>query len=76
MELINNLLYFREQKGLSQRDVASYLDISQAQYWKHETGKSLLNAHQIVLLCELYNVSPNELLGWRGVYEVATKDLD
>ena len=73
---VNNLLKFREEKKLSQRDVAAYLDISQAQYWKHETGKSILNANQIIKLCELYNVSPNDLLGWRGVYEVATKDLD
>ena len=76
MKNINNLLKFREKSQLSQRDVASYLGLSQAQYWKHETGRSLLNAEQIVKLCELYKVSPNELLGWRGAYEVATKDLD
>lgn len=76
MILVNNLLKLREEKQLTQRDVAAYLGLSQAQYWKLENGKSILNANQIIKLCELYDVSPNDLLGWRGIYEVATKDWD
>lgn len=76
MQNVNNLKRFRVEKKLTQQFVADYLDLSQAQYNKHETGKSTLNANQIIKLCELYNVSPNDLLGWRGIYEVATKELD
>lgn len=72
----NNLKVYRKKKGLNQTEVAEYLGITQTQYSYHETGKSILNANQIIKLCELYNVSPNDLLGWRGIYEVATKELD
>ena len=73
---MNLLKEFRIKNNKTQRDIADILSISQAQYWKHETGKSVLNAEQILKLCELYECSPNDLLGWRGIYEVATKGWD
>lgn len=72
----NNLKELRVKNNYTQEFVAGFMGISQAQYNKHETGRSVLNANQILKLCELYKVSPNDLLGWRGIYEVATKDWD
>lgn len=72
----NKLKELRLKKNFTQEYVAKFMGISQAQYNKHETGKSILNANQILKLCELYNVSPNDLLGWRGIYEVATSNWD
>lgn len=54
----------RESRGFTQQYVADYVDLSQAQYNKYENCKSILKVNQLVKLCDLYNVSPNELLGW------------
>ncbi|CCV63764.1 putative transcriptional regulator [Alteracholeplasma palmae J233] len=73
---MNNLKELRAKLKLTQTDVANFLGITQTQYSLHETGKSILNANQILKLCELYKCSPNELLGWRGIYETSTKEWD
>lgn len=61
---------FRELKGLSQRDVAKIMEISQAQYWHLEKGKSLLNTKQIFQLCNLYDCTPNDLLDFKSQYQI------
>lgn len=67
---------FRESLKMSQRDVASALGIAQAHYWKWEKGKSFPNAKQILLLCELFNCTPNDLFGFKGVYKVVGAKMD
>ena len=76
IEFVNKLKDFRKKNNLTQKDVADYLEVTQSQYSLHELGKSILNANQILKLCELYKCTPNDLLGVKGVYEVATKDWD
>ena len=56
-----NLKEARKFKGLTQSEVAEYLLMSQAQYSRFENGVFELNYHQILFLCELYEISPNEL---------------
>lgn len=62
--------HFRELKGLSQRDVAKILDITQASYWRLEKGISLLNSNQIVKLCNLFECTPNDLLDFKTQYQI------
>lgn len=62
--------YFRELKGLSQRDVAKILEITQASYWRLEKGISLLNSNQIVKLCDLFGCTPNDLLDFKTQYQI------
>lgn len=71
-----NLKEYRLMNNLTQQDVADFLGIAQSQYNKHENGKSLLNARQIIILCELFKCSPNELLGFRGVHTVVASIID
>lgn len=66
---------FRESKGLSQRDVAKIMDISQGQYWHLEKGKSLLNTKQILQLCELYQCTPNDLLDFKSHYQIIMSEV-
>jgi transcriptional regulator with XRE-family HTH domain len=73
---VKSLKEYRLQKQMTQREVAEYLGITQAQYWKHETGKSLLNTKQIIELCHLFGCTPNDLLGFRGVHTVVSGILD
>lgn len=66
---------FREKLNMSQRDVANALQITQAYYWKWENGKGLPNAQQILDLCELFECTPNDLFGIKGVHKVAMEKL-
>lgn len=73
---MNKLRELREQKGLSQRDVAKFMNISQASYWALEKGKSLINSKQIIELCNLYKCTPNDILGFYGVFKYIEGELD
>lgn len=70
-----NIKLFRLENKLSQEHVAGVLKISQSQYSKFERGESLLNHKQIIVLCELYNCTPNDLLGFKGSLAVAIDPL-
>lgn len=53
----------REDRDLSQKDVADYLHISQQCYSKIETGKMDISGERLIMLSRLYNVSADYLLG-------------
>ena len=57
----NVLKESRKLKGLTQKEVASLLLMTQQQYSRFETGKFELNYEQIVKLCEILNITPNDL---------------
>ena len=52
----------RVKKNLTQKDVADYLGIKQQTYSKYEKGSPISN-DIIIKLCELYDISADELLG-------------
>ena len=56
-----NLKEARKLKGYTQKEVAAKLRMTQQQYSRFETGKFELNYDQILILCELYEITPNEL---------------
>ena len=56
-----NLKEARKFKRLTQSEVAEYLLMSQAQYSRFENGVFELNYDQILTLCELYEIQPNDL---------------
>ena len=53
----------REDKGLSQQEIAKIIKTTQQQYSKIETGKSDISGEKLMLLAEFYNVSTDYLLG-------------
>lgn len=57
----NNLKEARKFKGLTQKEVAEQLHMTQQQYSRFENGKFELNYNQILFLCKLYDIKPNEL---------------
>ena len=57
----NNLKEARKFKGLTQKEVAMQLRMTQQQYSRFENGKFELNYSQILFLCKLYEITPNEL---------------
>lgn len=56
-----NIKEVRKFSGLMQKNVALKLFMTQQQYSRFENGKFELNYEQILKLCELYNVTPNDI---------------
>ena len=57
----NNLKAERKIKGYTQREVAEKMGMTQQQYSRFENGVFELNYSQIIFLCHLYDITPNEL---------------
>lgn len=53
----------REDRNLSQSEVAKVICTTQQQYSKIETGKADINGEKLILLAEFYNVSVDYILG-------------
>lgn len=66
---------FRKAAKMTQEEVSEVLKISQAQYSRLEKGKSVLDAKQILILCELFGCSPNDLFGFKGALSVVIDPL-
>jgi len=56
-----NLKEARKFKGLTQSEVAKLMNMTQQQYSRFENGVFELNYGQILTLCDLYDITPNEL---------------
>ena len=56
-----NLKQARKDKGLTQNEVAKIMNMTQQQYSRFENGVFELNYSQIIELCEVYDITPNEL---------------
>lgn len=57
----NNLKQARKYKGLTQKEVAEKFKMTQQQYSRFENGVFELNYMQIIELCELFEITANEL---------------
>ena len=57
----DNLKEARKAKGYTQKEVAGKLLMTQQQYSRFENGVFELNYHQIITLCELLDIAPNDL---------------
>lgn len=53
----------REDRDLTQKQVADYLGTSQTMYARYERGANELPLRHLVSLCRLYHVSADEILG-------------
>ena len=66
VEVGKRLKEARRIAGLTQKEVASKLLMTQQQYSRFENGIFELNYEQIIFLCNLYDVSADFLLGLSG----------
>lgn len=62
MTVGEKLLSLRKKKGLSQEEAANILNVSRQTISKWETDSSTPDFDKIVPICELYEISANELL--------------
>lgn len=54
----------RRFKGLTQKEVADIFHMTQQQYSRFENGVFELNYQQIVEVCKLLEVTPNDIFGF------------
>ena len=57
----NNLKEARKFCKLTQKEVANKMNMTQQQYSRFENGIFQLNYEQILFLCQLYDITPNDL---------------
>ncbi len=53
----------REDRDLSQSDIAKIIKTTQQQYSKIEMGKADISGQKLILLAKFYNVSTDYILG-------------
>ena len=56
-----NLKKARKDINKTQREIAEILHMTQQQYSRFENGVFELNYEQIIQLCKLFNITPNDL---------------
>ena len=54
----------REDKDLTQEDIAKILGTSQKVYTRYETGINKLPITHLITLCEFYNITADYFLGF------------
>ncbi len=60
---IGRLKEIREDKGLTQKDIAKLLKTTQQQYSKYEIGIQMIPVERLIILADYYNTSVDYLLG-------------
>ncbi|MBQ7105758.1 MAG: helix-turn-helix transcriptional regulator [Bacilli bacterium] len=76
MKIEDKLLKLRKEKGLSQEEVADILNVSRQTISKWETGQSSPDFDKIIPLCELYEISCDELLTGKKKEEIVKEEKD
>ena len=59
-----NIRAARKAKGLTQKEVAEKLNITYQQYARYEVGIYELGYQQIKLVCDILDMSPNEMFDY------------
>lgn len=59
----------REDRDLTQADIAKALKTYTTTYRRWETGEREIPTHIVVKLCEFYGVSPEYMLGFTNEYK-------
>lgn len=56
-----NLNFYRLQQGLTQKEMASKLNMVREQYGRYERGITELDYAKIISVCQILNITPNDL---------------
>ncbi len=69
-EMLRNI---REDRDLTQKDIARVLNTTQQVYSRYENGENAMPIHHIITLCRFYNLSADYLLGLSEIAEPPRK---
>lgn len=74
MDYAQRIRDLREDKDLTQADVANVLNTSQSYYAQYENKKRPLPINHLITLCRFYNVSSDYILGFTNTLLALPKD--
>lgn len=60
---VNYLRGLREDRGITQEEIAEILNTSQTMYARYERGANELPIRHLITLCRYYHVSADTVLG-------------
>ncbi|WP_409967898.1 helix-turn-helix transcriptional regulator [Bengtsoniella intestinalis] len=63
MEVHERLKALREDRDLTQKDIAQLLGTTRQQIYKYESGQQVMNIFKLKQLCIFYGVSADYILG-------------
>ena len=63
MEIAEKIKSLREDKDLTQQDIADILDTTRQQVYKYENGLQEVTVSRLAKLCRFYGVSADYILG-------------
>lgn len=63
METIQRIRNIREDKDLTQEQVAKSIGLKREQYRRYETGENEMKVSHIIKLCRYYKLSADYILG-------------
>jgi transcriptional regulator with XRE-family HTH domain len=72
----NNIKKYREAKGLTQRDVAIAVGKSKGVVHNWECGDNKPDADTITMLCGIFGVDANTLMGWDNTEQLKADAKD
>ncbi len=72
---INRLKEIREDKSLTQSDIAKVLNTTQQQYSKYELGIQIIPLEKINILANFYNTSIDYLVGRTDIRKPYPKSI-
>lgn len=64
MDYIDRLKKARKAKSMKQAEVSASLGLSHSTYGMYETRKNKMDVETFAELCRLFDVTPNEMLGF------------
>ena len=67
--MYNRIRELREDKDLTQSEIAKYLNMSQTGYCQYEIGKNDIPTRILIELSKFYNTSVDYLLNLTDVFE-------
>lgn len=63
MKVSDKLKELRKEKGLTQKEIAKLLNLSETGYASYEQGLSEPSIDNIKKICQMYKITADELLG-------------
>lgn len=62
-EIRKNLIKYRKEKGISQKELANLLNINASSVSQWEIGKNSIDINNLFNICKILDVSFNDMLG-------------
>ena len=66
-DIVNNLKLLRQKTGMSQKELASKLGVSQNAVYNWENGKREMSIDTIERVAALFDIAPSQLMGWEQI---------